>query len=468
MKNNKNKTFKVVILSFFIIILSIITTFAGTAKIQFSDPKVKRGQSIDLVVKVKSDNVKLSSAEISISYDPNMIEFVGGTNGTTAEGSAGTVKISGSGKGANTKTLEYHVQFDAKQSGNAQVTLLTNEVKDTTDNIVNITHFGQSKITISPANTTSKNTNLKSLIIQPGELDKEFEASVVEYNVDVNSDINSLVISAEPEDSDAKVAINGNENFQIGNNNVIILVTAANNTNTKTYTLHVNKLDTGFTEGDTEYAGSEQRVVGKQIKISILPLPETWYNEFPNYTQTEATLGESATLVNVLGQNDEIQKSNTEGSQALTNFIFYGMGQDGEAKYYRYDILEATVQRYIGDTNSALNDEYKQKYENLYKEYDNAFKMNQILVIALIASLILLFIVVIVLLIKSKTSSNKKYDVDEEEDDDEYYSNDDDDDDDDEYNNTKISNKKKTNKKNKNDYDDDDFDEDDDDIEELV
>ena len=48
---------------------------------------------------------------------------------------------------------------------------------------------------------------MKSLVIQPGELDKTFDRAVLEYNADINSDILQLVITAEPEDSDAKIII---------------------------------------------------------------------------------------------------------------------------------------------------------------------------------------------------------------------------------------------------------------------
>ena len=136
------------------VVLSISMSFsvlAATAKIQFSDPTVRRGKQIDLTMKVKSDNAGLASVDVSVSYDPNMIEFIAGANGTTTEDGARTVWITGAGKGANTRTLEYHLTFDAKQSATTEVKLETNEVKDSNDNIVNITHFDSSKIIINPS-----------------------------------------------------------------------------------------------------------------------------------------------------------------------------------------------------------------------------------------------------------------------------------------------------------------------------
>ena len=471
MKNFIKNLKQIVLLTVIMSIVMCFSALAATAKIQFSDPTVKRGKSIDLTMKVKSTDAKLASVDVSISYDPNMIEFVSGANGTTAEGGAGTVRITGAAKGANTGTLEYHLTFDAKQSGTTEVKLETNEVKDTNDNIVNITHYGSSKITIKPANTTSKNANLKSLVIQPGELDKAFDPAVNEYNADVNSDILQLVITAEPEDSDAKVVITGNDNFVVGNNNVVITVTAANNTTNKTYTLHVNKLDTGFTAGDTELAGSDTRAVSQQLRVTILPLPDNWNEDFPNYSVTQATLGENSSLVDVLGQNLELEASKNSTAQNITNCIFYGIGPDGEARYYRYDNVQYTIQRYIADSADTRSVTLQQEYDKLFNEYQTAYGNNKLLFIALIAALVLLVIMIVLLIIKVKSGNKARYvdDYDDDEDDDTYFSRSKDEQDDDELDDDLsdddedefVNEGKKLEKRNKK-YEDDD------DIEELV
>ena len=65
------------------------------------------------------------------------------------------------GKGSGTRTLEYLLKFTAKQAGVTNAKILTQEVYDATDNLVNITHLGSSKITVKPLNTQSKNANLR-------------------------------------------------------------------------------------------------------------------------------------------------------------------------------------------------------------------------------------------------------------------------------------------------------------------
>ena len=71
--------------------------------------------------------------------------------------------------------------------------------------------------TASNANNSSKNANLKSLTISPGELDSEFNPDKFSYAAMVNFDVDKLNnVSALAEDNDAVVTISGNENFKPG------------------------------------------------------------------------------------------------------------------------------------------------------------------------------------------------------------------------------------------------------------
>ncbi len=166
-------------------------TFAGTGVIQFGDPKVTRDKTFNVACKVKSTDVRLKTADITVQYDPQMIEFIEGTN---AEGGAGTVRINGTGvgKGSGTRTLEYQLKFKALYAGTTNITVLDQEVTDNTDNLVNITKLGSSTITVNPSNTQSSDANLSTLEFSPGELDRDFDASVLSYNTEVNADVESL------------------------------------------------------------------------------------------------------------------------------------------------------------------------------------------------------------------------------------------------------------------------------------
>ena len=204
-----SKFIRTTLLSLVFVLFYVVSAFAGTGVIQFGDPTVTRDKTFNLAIKVKSTDVRLKSADITIQYNPTMIEFIEGTN---SEGGAGTVRVNGTGvgKGSGTRTLEYQLKFKALYAGTATVTVLDQEVVDNTGNLVNITKQGSSKITIKPSSTQSKNANLSTLEFHPGELDRDFDPSVLSYNTEVNADVESLTMSAIPEDKDAKVTISGN------------------------------------------------------------------------------------------------------------------------------------------------------------------------------------------------------------------------------------------------------------------
>lgn len=84
----------------------------------------------------------------------------------------------------------------------------------------------------------SSNNNLSNIVISGHEI--EFDKDTLEYNIEVDSDVNELDISALVEDYRAWAKIEGNENFKTGKNVVTIKVYAEDGS-TKTYTINVTK-----------------------------------------------------------------------------------------------------------------------------------------------------------------------------------------------------------------------------------
>ena len=82
---------------------------------------------------------------------------------------------------------------------------------------------------------------LKDIKIQNYEVSPTFNSNVVEYDVLVDNEITSLNITPIPYDKNATVEIIGNENFIIGNNEVIIKVTSGDGKEEAEYTLNVTR-----------------------------------------------------------------------------------------------------------------------------------------------------------------------------------------------------------------------------------
>lgn len=91
----------------------------------------------------------------------------------------------------------------------------------------------------------SNNKALKSLTVAPGELTPAFDAETTKYNMQVEQGITEVTIEALAEDEKATVEVTGNKDLKLGENEVIIKVTAEDET-VRTYTIIVLR-------GEAEY-----------------------------------------------------------------------------------------------------------------------------------------------------------------------------------------------------------------------
>ncbi|MEE0866009.1 MAG: cadherin-like beta sandwich domain-containing protein [Clostridia bacterium] len=85
----------------------------------------------------------------------------------------------------------------------------------------------------------SSNANLSNLGITPNDF-KGFKAQTTSYNVAVPTNVESVTIYANAQDSKAKIAGVGKQNLQIGENKFDVVVTAEDGT-TKTYSLNITR-----------------------------------------------------------------------------------------------------------------------------------------------------------------------------------------------------------------------------------
>lgn len=412
----KNKAFRFLLTTTILVFAFAFSALAGTAVIQFGDPKVTRDKVFNVACKVKSTDVRLKTADLTVQYDPKMIEFM---EGTDSEGGAGTVRINGKGVGASSgsRTLEYQLKFRALYAGTTNITILDQEVTDTTDNLVNITKLGSSKVTINPSNTQSKNANLGTLEFSPGELDRAFDASVLSYNTEVNADVERLNLSAISEDKDAKVVVSGNENFQTGMNKVTIDVTAPDGKTKKQYVLNVTKFETGVTDGNTTIVNG-QRFSSNSYTITIMIKPD----DVPipsGYKKLQYENGSES--IEAYGPN------NTPANETPEVFLVYGMNQNGDVDFYRYDSKngEGTIQRYIPEPNAGNYEELAKNYEKLNADYTLVSKRFGILfpVTIILAALVIILIIILIVMIVKGGSSKKSnpYQLDDDDDDDDDY-----------------------------------------------
>ena len=69
--------------------IQLLTVFAADARIAFSDPTGNVGSQINIKMKITS-NDNLASADVMLSYDASLLEFVSGTNASGENGAVQT------------------------------------------------------------------------------------------------------------------------------------------------------------------------------------------------------------------------------------------------------------------------------------------------------------------------------------------------------------------------------------------
>ena len=218
-------------------LLFSLEALASTASISFSDPSVTVGSDVNVTMKVASSDATLARADVTVSYDASLLEFVSGTD---ASGGAGTVRINGASNGSGTGTLEYNLKFHTLSNGTAAISIQNYDIYDTDESVAELVHQGSSTVSIAAQSTASSNAQLSSLVVSPGTLTPAFSSDTTSYSLIVGTDVDTLAVNAIAADAGASVQVSGNEQLSMGDNTVTITVTAADGTSAN-YILTVSK-----------------------------------------------------------------------------------------------------------------------------------------------------------------------------------------------------------------------------------
>lgn len=159
------------------------------------------------------------------------------------------------------------------EATNAQVNITGNDnLKDGINKIgIEVTsRDGTSKsiYTINVTKTDDKeaaNANLEMLAIENVTLEPLFDINILNYKANVSNEFTDLNVLAVPENVNGKIEIQGNRNLQVGDNTVIVNVTAPNNITIKKYEIIVHKR----TEEENKNFEEEQKVNAERLN-SIL------------------------------------------------------------------------------------------------------------------------------------------------------------------------------------------------------
>ena len=369
-------------------------SLAATARIAFSDPSAQVGSEVSVTMKFSStDGAVLGNTDVMLAYDSDMLEFVNETE--NASGGAGAIRVWTGPEGKTEMVTE--LRFRTLKPGTANLTITSWEGYDNDGNSLTEVKEGSSRISIEALETSSDDAKLMSLQISPGTLEPAFSPETENYTVTVGLDVDKLTVSANPNNAQAKVAVEGASELQEGENTVVCKVTAEDGTTVKQYNITVNKVEggaaetqpTGEGEGETRAKElevlAELDVVAKKIRITSLPEGV----EVPPY------LKESSIAIGDV----KVQGWTSSMEEKPSYCVFYGMNENGDTDFYRYDLKDKTVQRFF--QNEADGAVTKQQYDAVVAEHDEIvddYNRMMFLTIGLgVLSLVLIVTLVVIL-----------------------------------------------------------------------
>ena len=233
-----------------------MVSWAANTRVAFSDPSVMVGNEVTVNLKVTSDSA-LGTAELMLSYDPNILEFVSGTN---ANGGAGAIKVLGTMESADQKAFTFTLKFKALQAGNTAISVTSQEIYDADSQMLTVDKLGSSTVKVTSPATYSKDATLKSLKISPGTLTPEFSPEVENYTASVDGNTADLIVNAVAANAGASVALEGDKGLSVGENQVVVRVTAEDRETVKNYTITVTRAEGGETvpaDGTGQTASAE-------------------------------------------------------------------------------------------------------------------------------------------------------------------------------------------------------------------
>lgn len=173
----------------------------------------------------------------------------------------------------------------------------------------------------------SVNANLKSLRTDLVEIIPEFDKNITTYDAYVAETVQNIDVLAVPEDSKSSISITGNNNLQLGNNVILVTVTAENG-DKKTYTINIMKSNMAnllnsrlenlaienavlipeFNENEFNYVAE----VGSDVStINVLAIPQIETASVEINGNENLQFGENTVTINVKSENGESETSYT-------------------------------------------------------------------------------------------------------------------------------------------------------------
>ena len=134
------------------------------------------------------------------------------------------------------------IAFVSENSGAAQsLDVGSNDIVITVTAADGVTTKNYTVTVIRAASTG--NAALSSLTVSEGTLSPAFDAATIAYSVSVTNSVDNITVTGTADDANASLSVNNGaaQSLNVGSNDIVITVTAADGTTTKDYTVTVTR-----------------------------------------------------------------------------------------------------------------------------------------------------------------------------------------------------------------------------------
>lgn len=411
----KLKTIYIFIILVILLLINRNITFAADEmKIIPDKNTIEAGEEVGINIEIGNKEVQAFTLEIY--WDRAVLEYISGPENSNSLGNRIIYTwINESGKDHDTINIE-KFNFKALQDGTANITITGefynlngDEIKIDDTNVevkVGKEEKNDEEAVIDNTNVSDDNTNLSILRLDQEGISPDFNKDIKEYYFVTDKSINSINITAIPENSGATVTIAGNKNLKIGENTIDIKVESKDKSKTSVYKIYVTKtknielananLETlairqGVLEPEFDSNMTKYKVeIGNNIdKIDILAVPQKENATVKIIGNGEMKEGDNQVQVVVLAENGTTNKK--------YDVIVHRRDQEEEKKY-------AEERKYQAERLSTILEEEKQ---NVQKNNEEVQNKSNILFIAILISILAIVFSVFIYRHKFKNGNKK-------------------------------------------------------------
>ena len=252
----KKKIFIIIIIILAILTFSTFQESKANQEINIIASENKIQLENEVTITIKTNQTPIAAIDLSIFYDKEKLEFTSGPQNLKQE--ENEIKYSwfdeDGGENNITEREILSIEFKAIKEGVANIGI-SGTAYDKDGNTLDINFKGteieigktqnqEELINVKGTESTDEsqtNSKLQNLRLNEEGLEPEFNSEIYNYYFTTDKEINSLEVTAIPQNINANVSITGNTNIKYGKNEIKIEIISQDKTNKNEYIINVVK-----------------------------------------------------------------------------------------------------------------------------------------------------------------------------------------------------------------------------------